>query len=137
MGSHDVVATVVPFVDDAVGVDQVVVADVAPAAAVGVEVPDGANDGRPVAAAVIGDGVVDDEMADGVVFEAVGVVAVGVGAPGVAADDERPGSVGDAFGQDALHLVELLLQVEQLVGRGAGGGVDEGQAQLAQGGCGV
>ncbi len=73
-------------------------------------------------------------MADGVVFKAVGVVAVGVGTPGVAADDERLRRVVGVFRQYALLFVELLLQVEQFVGRGAGGGVDEGQAQLAQGG---
>ena len=37
------------------------------------EVPDGPHDGRPIAAAVVGDGVVDDEVADGVVLQAVAV----------------------------------------------------------------
>ncbi len=132
MRADDVVAAVVPLVDDAVGVDQVVVADVAPAAAVGVKVPDSAHRRRPVGDAVVGDGVVDDEVADRVVFQPVAVDAVGVAAPGGAADDERLGVGVGALRQQRVLRVHLHLQVHQFLGRRPLAGVDEGQAQLAQ-----
>ena len=49
------------LVDNAVGVYQVVVADVAPAAGLGVVIPDGANTGRKIGVFVGGGGVVDDD----------------------------------------------------------------------------
>src|SRR5439155_22257443 len=60
----NVVAAGAALVDDAVGVYEVVVADVAPAAGVGVEVPDGAHAGGEVGVGVGGGGVVDDDVGD-------------------------------------------------------------------------
>ncbi len=78
MRAHYVVTAVVPFVEHAVGIDQVVVADIAPAAAVGMEVPDGPHHGPPVGAGVVGDGVVDDEVTDGMVLQPFAIVAISV-----------------------------------------------------------
>src|ERR1700716_3067221 len=62
VAGDDVVATRAPRPDGAELVDQVVVANVAPAARDRVEVIDGADRGGDVAAAVIGDGVMDDRL---------------------------------------------------------------------------
>ncbi len=62
VASDDVVAAGSTGPDVAELVDQVVVANVAPAARDGVEVIDGADRRGDVAAAVIGDGVVDDRL---------------------------------------------------------------------------
>src|SRR5207247_11136233 len=68
VAGDDVVAARPAGPDVAELVDEVVVANVAPATRDGVEVIDGAQRGGDVAAAVIGDGVMDDRLLDALVL---------------------------------------------------------------------
>src|SRR5512145_1961636 len=86
-----VVAPGSPFVDNAVRVDQVVVADIAPAAAIGVERPLGANTCGPVWLAAVEriavSGVMDDHVFDRVVgCGCLAVLSIGA-APSCAGDN--------------------------------------------------
>ena len=110
VGSHHIIAPAMPFIDDAVHVYQIVVADVAPALACGVVVPNGAGHGRPIGTVVVGDGVVQGQMAHRFVVEWVvegtGVLprlAQTIGTPCGAADDKRFG-VGVRVGRDGWVL---------------------------------
>src|SRR5260221_5599173 len=68
VSADDVVAALPTGPDIPELVDEVVVANVAPAARDRVVVVDGADGRRDVAAAVVGDGVVDDELLDLLIF---------------------------------------------------------------------
>ena len=137
-----VVAAGAPFVDHAVGIDQIVVADIAPFTGIGVEGPDRAHTGCPVWLArverVAVGSVMDDQVVDRVVVRRhPAALAIGAAPPG-ARDHRRlagrcrcRSESGGLLGAEAGGIDGVDIDLAQ-IGRGAIGRGAEGGAHLPE-----